>query len=135
LAWSAARRRVRARRRPAWALAGLEQGHPASQDPLGPDDAKRLMLWPAHPDTLTRLPNRNLFEERLNRAVLDSRESGARGAVLSIDLDRFKMVNDSVGPAKADQVLVEAACRLAMCVDEQNTVARLGGDHFGVLMT
>ncbi|HEX7035007.1 MAG TPA: EAL domain-containing protein, partial [Pseudomonadales bacterium] len=106
-----------------------------SMDLLGSDDAKRLMLWQAHHDTLTRLPNRNLFEERLNRLVLQCRESGSLGAVLSIDLDRFKMVNDSVGPAKADQVLLEAAYRLAMCVDETNTVARLGGDHFGVLMT
>jgi diguanylate cyclase (GGDEF)-like protein len=54
--------------------------------------------------------------------------------VLSIDLDRFKNVNDSVGPARGDQVLTEAAYRIAMCVRESDTVARLGGDHFVVLL-
>lgn len=99
------------------------------------DDAKRLMLWQAHHDTLTKLPNRNLFEERLTRVLLRSQERGFMGAVVSIDLDRFKMVNDSVGPSKGDQVLMEMAYRAAICVDESQTVARLGGDHFVVLMS
>ncbi len=106
-----------------------------SMDLLSSDDAKRLMLWQAHHDTLTKLPNRNLFEERLTRVLLRTQEHQFIGALLSIDLDRFKMVNDSVGPSKGDQVLMEVAYRLAMCVDESHTVARLGGDHFVVLMS
>ncbi|MEQ8859366.1 MAG: EAL domain-containing protein [Pseudomonadales bacterium] len=106
-----------------------------SMDLLSSDDAKRLMLWQAHHDTLTKLPNRNLFEERLTRVLLRAQEHEFTGALLSIDLDRFKMVNDSVGPSKGDQVLMEVAYRLAMCVDESHTVARLGGDHFVVLMS
>ncbi|MEQ8486312.1 MAG: EAL domain-containing protein [Pseudomonadales bacterium] len=105
-----------------------------STDLLSSDDAKRLMLWQAHHDTLTKLPNRNLFEERLTRVLLRSQERGLHSAVISIDLDRFKMVNDSAGPSRGDQVLMEAAYRIAMCVDESHTVARLGGDHFLVLM-
>jgi diguanylate cyclase (GGDEF)-like protein/PAS domain S-box-containing protein len=106
-----------------------------SMDLLSSDEAKRLMLWQAHHDTLTKLPNRNLFEERLTQVLLRSQEHGFLGAVVSIDLDRFKMVNDSVGPAKGDQVLMEVAYRVAMCVDESQTVARLGGDHFAVLLS
>lgn len=115
--------------------AGRTVGHlTLSTDLLSSDDAKRLMLWQAHHDTLTKLPNRNLFEERLSRMLVHAEESGSRGALLSIDLDRFKMVNDSAGPTRGDQVLMEAAYRIAMCVDESHTVARLGGDHFAVLM-
>ncbi len=106
-----------------------------SMDLLSSDDAKRLMLWQAHHDTLTKLPNRNLLEERLTRVLLRYQERGFLGAVVSIDLDRFKMVNDSVGPSKGDQVLMEVAYRVAMCVDESHTLARLGGDHFVVLMS
>ena len=106
-----------------------------SMDLLSSDESKRLMLWQAHHDTLTKLPNRNLFEERLTRVLLRAQEPGFAGALLSIDLDRFKIVNDSAGPSHGDQVLMETAYRLAMSVDESHTVARLGGDHFVVLMT
>ena len=106
-----------------------------SMDVAGTDDAKRLMLWQAHHDTLTKLPNRNLFQERFGRVLLRASEDQFLGALLSIDLDRFKIVNDSVGPAKGDQVLMEAAYRIAMCVRESDTVARLGGDHFVVLLS
>lgn len=106
-----------------------------SMDLQSTDDAKRLMLWQAHHDTLTKLPNRNLFEERLTRLLLRTQEPSFMGALVSIDLDRFKIVNDSVGPSKGDQVLMEVAYRLAMCVDESDTVARLGSDHFVVLMS
>jgi diguanylate cyclase (GGDEF)-like protein/PAS domain S-box-containing protein len=106
-----------------------------STDLLSSDDAKRLMLWQAHHDTLTKLPNRNLFEERLTRVLLRAQERDFQGALLSVDLDRFKMVNDSAGPSRGDQVLMESAYRIAMCVDESHTVARLGSDHFIVLMT
>lgn len=106
-----------------------------SMDVATSDDAQRLMLWQAHHDTLTKLPNRNLFQERLSRVLLRASEDQFLGALLSIDLDRFKIVNDSVGPAKGDQVLMEAAYRIAMCVRESDTVARLGGDNFVVLLS
>ncbi len=114
---------------------GLKGYLTLSNDVVGTDDAQRLMLWQAHHDTLTKLPNRNLLQERLSRVLLRAPEDNLQGAVLSIDLDRFKNVNDSVGPARGDQVLTEAAYRIAMCVRESDTVARLGGDHFVVLLS
>ncbi len=106
-----------------------------SMDLVGTDASRRLLLWQAHHDTLTRLPNRNLFQERLTRVLLRAHDKDFMGALISIDLDRFKIVNDSVGPARGDQILMEAASRIAMCVDESDTVARLGSDHFVVLTT
>ena len=106
-----------------------------SMDLIGTDESRRLLLWQAHHDTLTKLPNRNLFQERLTRVLLRALEKEFIGALISIDLDRFKIVNDSVGPAQGDQILMEAGSRIAMCVDETDTVARLGSDHFVVLTT
>ena len=115
---------------------GAVQGYlTLSMDLLSSDDAKRLMLWQAHHDTLTKLPNRNLFEERLARLLLRTQDKDFSSALISIDLDRFKIVNDSAGPSNGDQVLMETAYRIAMCVDESHTVARLGGDNFVVLMS
>ena len=102
-----------------------------STDPTKSDASKRLMLWQAHHDPLTKLPNRNLIEERLAQAVVNS---AWPCALLSIDLDRFKHLNDSVGPAQGDQVLIAAAHRLAMCACETDTVARIGADHFVLLL-
>ncbi|MEZ5551686.1 MAG: EAL domain-containing protein [Pseudomonadales bacterium] len=106
-----------------------------SMELMGDEDARSLMLWQAHHDTLTKLPNRNLFQERLSRVLLRALDEDFLGALISIDIDRFKMVNDSIGPAKGDQVLMEAAYRIAMSVRESDTVARLGGDHFVVLLS
>ncbi|XOV82301.1 MAG: putative bifunctional diguanylate cyclase/phosphodiesterase [bacterium] len=90
------------------------------------DAEQRLMLWQAHHDNLTKLPNTNLLNERLGRAL----QEGKRGAVISIDLDNFKNVNDSLGHAGADRILIEAAHRIALCARESDTVARMGGDLF-----
>ena len=106
-----------------------------SMEVVGNEDARSLMLWQAHHDTLTKLPNRNLFQERLSRVLLRALDEDFLGALISIDIDRFKMVNDSIGPARGDQVLMEAAYRIAMRVRESDTVARLGGDHFVVLLS
>lgn len=105
-----------------------------SKDVTSPDDTKRLMLWQAHHDTLTKLPNRNLFQERMTRTLLRSIDDDHLSALISVDLDRFKIVNDSEGPSKGDQILMEAAYRIAMCASESDTVARLGSDHFVVLL-
>ncbi len=104
-----------------------------SQDSAGSEEEKRLMIWQAHHDTLTKLPNRNLFQERFTR-VLMNLKPGSRGAVLSIDLDDFKIFNDSFGAAKGDHLLTQAAFRIVTAVQEADTVARMAGDHFAVLV-
>ncbi|WP_165865634.1 EAL domain-containing protein [Vallicoccus soli] len=83
-------------------------------------------------DPLTRLPNRLLFADRLEQALL--RRGAAGPTVLLLDLDGFKDVNDSLGHAAGDQVIVEVARRLVACARSGDTVARLGGDEFAVLL-
>lgn len=104
-----------------------------SLDSVGSEEEKRLMLWQAHHDTLTKLPNRNLFQERFTRVVMNLKPD-EHGAVLSIDLDHFKIINDSQGAAKGDQLLTQVAFRIALAAAEGDTVARLAGDHFVVLV-
>nr|WP_255683486.1 EAL domain-containing protein [Luteimonas sp. MHLX1A] len=85
-------------------------------------------------DTLTNLPNRSLLSERLSRAIVRARREGTRIAVLFLDLDRFKDINDSLGHAAGDRILRAAATRLQQTVGEQHTVARLSGDEFTVIL-
>lgn len=86
-------------------------------------------------DNLTGLPNRILFLDRLNRAMTrQSRNAGYRFAVLMIDLDSFKRVNDTLGHQAGDQLLQEVATRLTSCLRTMDTVARMGGDEFAVLL-
>ena len=86
----------------------------------------------AHHDTLTGLPNRTAFTEALDRAF---RNAGARStfAVLFLDLDRFKLVNDTLGHSAGDAILKETAARIGRAVRSRDVVARLGGDEFAVL--
>jgi diguanylate cyclase (GGDEF)-like protein/PAS domain S-box-containing protein len=84
-------------------------------------------------DSLTHLPNRRLLLDRLQQAVAASSRNGRYGALLFLDLDNFKTLNDSLGHDTGDRLLVEVAGRLLACVREGDTVARLGGDEF-VLM-
>ncbi|MGI9328453.1 MAG: putative bifunctional diguanylate cyclase/phosphodiesterase [Pseudomonadales bacterium] len=101
-----------------------------SAESIQADEQQKLMLWQAHHDPLTKLPNRILLEERLNRTLLQEKPSGT---LISMDLDRFKEVNDSVGPTIGDRVLMDVAMRLAMCAEEDDTVARMGGDAFTIV--
>ena len=89
----------------------------------------------AHYDPLTNLANRVLFLERANEAVKKCRLHGKRFAVHLLDLDQFKEVNDSLGHAFGDSLLVEVASRVRACVGPADLVARLGGDEFAVLQT
>jgi diguanylate cyclase (GGDEF)-like protein len=88
----------------------------------------------AHFDPLTQLPNRLLFRDRLAQELAAISQSPARGALLYIDLDHFKKVNDSLGHAAGDQLLSIVAQRLRSCVKDGDTVARLGGDEFTVIL-
>jgi diguanylate cyclase (GGDEF)-like protein len=88
----------------------------------------------AHYDPLTALPNRLLFLDRLNQELASATAGLGRGALLYIDLDHFKRVNDSVGHAAGDQLLTIVAQRLRSCVKDGDTVARLGGDEFTVIL-
>ncbi|MEY8875557.1 MAG: EAL domain-containing protein [Leptothrix sp. (in: b-proteobacteria)] len=88
----------------------------------------------AHHDPLTGLPNRLLFHNRLNQALLQAQRSGQRLAVLLLDLDRFKDINDSYGHLAGDELLQHVARRLTLRLRQTDTLARLGGDEFAVLM-
>jgi diguanylate cyclase (GGDEF)-like protein len=85
-------------------------------------------------DALTDLPNRNLFHDRIEQALRHARRERALGAVLLIDLDHFKEVNDTLGHQKGDQLLKDIGVRLRGALRESDTIARLGGDEFGVLL-
>jgi diguanylate cyclase (GGDEF)-like protein len=86
-------------------------------------------------DQLTGLPNRTLLLDRLKQAMTASDRSGSQGALLFIDLDNFKELNDTLGHEVGDLLLKQVAQRLTQCVREGDTVARLGGDEFVVILT
>jgi diguanylate cyclase (GGDEF)-like protein/PAS domain S-box-containing protein len=96
-------------------------------------DARRLEFL-AHHDTLTGLPNRAMFEERAREAVAHARRHDKTAAVLFIDLDNFKQVNDGLGHDVGDGLLKVIASRLRACVRGDDFIARLGGDEFCVLL-
>jgi diguanylate cyclase (GGDEF)-like protein/PAS domain S-box-containing protein len=89
----------------------------------------------AHHDPLTGLPNRTLFYDRLSQAIVQARRDERRVAVMFIDLDHFKEINDSYGHDIGDGVLCAVAERLLSCVRESDTIARMGGDEFTAILT
>lgn len=88
----------------------------------------------AYFDTLTRLPNRRMLNDRLGQTMAASKRSGRHAAVMVLDLDNFKSINDQHGHLVGDMLLVEVARRLTACVREVDTVARFGGDEFVVML-
>jgi diguanylate cyclase (GGDEF)-like protein/PAS domain S-box-containing protein len=93
------------------------------------------LAYQAHHDALTGLPNRLLFQERLRQAIVHARRSGTMLALLYIDLDRFKLINDTLGHASGDALLRQVAWRLKSCLRETDTLARISGDEFTVTAT
>lgn len=89
----------------------------------------------ANHDALTGLPNRRLLEDRLQQAIVQARRKQAAAAVMLVDLDGFKTVNDRFGHRMGDRVLVAVAARLRRCVRETDTVARMGGDEFVIVLS
>ena len=85
-------------------------------------------------DALTGLPNRSLFRHRIEQVVSAGRRGDRTAAVMLIDLDHFKEINDTLGHHAGDRLLQEVSVRLRASLEEPNTVARLGGDEFGVLL-
>ena len=98
--------------------------------------AAEALIWQqAHFDALTGLPNRRMMRERLAQELKKCRRDGLKLALLLIDLDHFKEVNDTLGHDRGDVLLAEAARRIASCLREVDTVARMGGDEFTVIVT
>ena len=92
------------------------------------------LAYMAEFDALTGLPNRNLLHDRLTQSLAQARRHGWQGAVLFIDLDRFKLVNDTLGHHVGDRLIAEVGRRIKQCVRAGDTVGRVSGDEYGVVL-
>jgi diguanylate cyclase (GGDEF)-like protein/PAS domain S-box-containing protein len=97
-------------------------------------NTERTIHYMAHHDALTGLPNRRLMQDRLHQAIMSARRNQRHVAVLFLDLDRFKVVNDTLGHDSGDFILKDIARRLVSCVREVDTVSREGGDEFVIIL-
>ncbi|NML61469.1 EAL domain-containing protein [Massilia sp. RP-1-19] len=96
--------------------------------------AEEVISYQAYHDILTDLPNRMLFKDRLGLAVIQAKRKLTELAVMFIDLDRFKLVNDTLGHVKGDELLQQVALRLKDCLRRGDTLARQGGDEFTIVL-
>ena len=96
--------------------------------------AEERAAYLAYYDVLTGLPNRSLVQDRLQQAVVNADRAATKVALLMVDLDRFKTINDSLGHSVGDRLLVEVAKRLKLCLRESDTLCRQGGDEFLILL-
>ena len=115
-------------------LQGVECVLSVAHDITGRKAAEEEIEHLAFHDQLTLLPNRRLLLDRLYQALATSLRSRRRGALLFIDLDNFKILNDTLGHDAGDQLLIEVARRLATCVREGDTISRFGGDEFMLML-
>ncbi|MFV1984516.1 MAG: putative bifunctional diguanylate cyclase/phosphodiesterase, partial [Thiohalomonadales bacterium] len=106
------------------------QNNPTEPNVIGEEEIR----YHAYHDTLTRLPNRSYFQNILSLVMAQARRNETLIALMFIDLDKFKIINDSYGHNIGDEVLIEAASRIQLCVRECDTVARISGDEFTVIL-
>ena len=128
--------------RPMWVLQNINLAKENGQEILEATvidlsdrkEAEEKIRYLAYHDGLTGLPNRALFKDRLALAVAHAERRGRKAAVLFLDLDRFKLINDTLGHTIGDHLLQGLAERLKQCVREEDSVARVGGDEFTILL-
>lgn len=106
-----------------------------SRDITAREQAEEQIRNLAFYDTLTQLPNRRMLDDRLNQTMAASKRSGRYGALMFLDMDNFKPLNDQHGHSAGDLLLREVARRISSCVREMDTVARFGGDEFVVMLS
>ena len=111
-----------------------ESNNQLSQSKRQAETVAKRMEYHAHHDDLTGLPNRILLNDRINTELAHARRQKSMMALLFLDLDRFKLINDSLGHAIGDQLLRVISRRLKNCVRDEDTIARLGGDEFMILL-
>ncbi len=97
--------------------------------------SEERLNYQANYDALTELPNRSLFIDRLRQAISRAKREDTQLALLFVDLDRFKNINDSMGHSAGDKLLVQVAKALRACVRESDTIARFGGDEFAIILS
>lgn len=105
-----------------------------AQDVTANHRAQERLNYLAYHDSLTGLPNRSLYNDRLSQAMIEARRQGRFVGVMMLDVDHFKIVNDTMGHEAGDELLRDIGKRLSVCIRDSDTVARFGGDEFGLAL-